>query len=578
MTRHIYEAIKILPGHLLTQDIVDAAVGEGRIELLDCLPKKFMTSSIVNSIVEKNADSYGNFKLENIPEEYRTQEVCECAVAKNVHNIRHVPVSRRTNTMLQHLVGYSLKSNLHLLPLIPAGCWDGEAAYKGVCTLSKGEGSYNRGRYHTSSYIDYKPVQMLLSYVPKKIKNGKFYRSLSGISSLSVKDLEFLIPNRHKQGDYYLLVARKDFSCVPAGKYSYAIFMEAMSEQGGTSFWKLQQDKEICGKLYEVMDDAMAGHIISRWPKVFSDLPDQFRTEERLLKAIETNNDHAYGGFIDTDKDAGLLTSKVCKALVKKDKGYGKIPARVWTQDFVDFCVRECPSYSWFGQMPKQFQTQDIVNAAIDTSIYKIEHADSRYITEEIAMKAYRQFDRNELKDTFHKYVPSAYLDDFVQATGLPKEFFGGEAGSYGDFREKRENYSYCRLGHVYIGYFIERINYSLSYHRIIMTRRSPESIRPGIVFNRAAGACHKTWLEKMIADYDPAFNKPVLQKGLKKYQLNPYFDVRRGQDVEGHKIFTNTLFGAGVSYATEFGGEVCHRKSVEKLKEEINGLTEATV
>lgn len=578
MTSHIYEAIKILPGHLLTQAIVDAAVEEGRIELLDCLPKQFMTSAIVHSIVEKNADSYGNFSLESIPQEYRTREVCECAVAKDVRNIGHVPVSLRSNAMLRHLAGYALSSNLHLLPLIPAGCWDSEAAYKGVATLSKGESSYNRGRYHSSSYVDYKSIQLFLSYVPKKIKNGRFYRSLFGISSLSVKDLEFLIPDHHKQGDYYLLVARKDFSYVPAGKYGYAVFMEAMGKQGRTTFWELQRDKEICAKLYEVMDDAMAGHIISRWPKVFSDLPDQFRTENRLLLAIETNNDHTYGGFIDTDKDTGLLTYKVCKALVKKDRGYGKIPARVWTQDFVDFCVRECPSHSWFGQMPKQFQTQDIVNAAIDTSIYKIEHADSRFITEEIAMKAYRQLDRNELKDTFHKYVPSAYLNDFVQTTGLPEEFFGGEAGSYGDFREKRENYSYCRMGHVYIGYFIERINYSLSYHRIIMTRRSPESIRPGTVFNRIAGTFHKTWLEKMIADYDPAFDKPVLQKGLKKYQLNPYFDVRTYMEIDGCKTYMNLLFGAGVSYAAGVGGEVCHRKSLEELKEGINSPAEATV
>ena len=183
-------------------------------------------------------------------------------------------------------------------------------------------------------------------------------------------------------------------------------------------------------------------------------------------------------------------------------------------------------------------------------------------------MKAFRQMDRDELKNTFHKYVPSQYLNDFTQTTGLPKEFFGGEAENYEDFRERRTNYSYCRLGHVHIGYFIEKVDYRISYHRIIMTRRSPESIRPGIVFCRSIDTYHKTWLEKMFMDYDPTFNKPVFAKGLKKYQSNTYFDVRPHQEIDGHKTYINTLFGIGVSYAVEIEGGVYHRKSLNKLKE----------
>ena len=69
MPNYIYQAIEILPENLLTQEIVDAAVEEGKIELLDCLHKQYMTSAVINSIVAKNSDSYGNFDLERIPEE-----------------------------------------------------------------------------------------------------------------------------------------------------------------------------------------------------------------------------------------------------------------------------------------------------------------------------------------------------------------------------------------------------------------------------------------------------------------------------------------------------------------------------
>ena len=84
MGKRIYEAVANLPEELITPEIAAAAIEEGNIQLLDCLPHKYLTGEVVVSVIEKNSNSYSyyGFKLSSLPEEISTYllslEVKQC--------------------------------------------------------------------------------------------------------------------------------------------------------------------------------------------------------------------------------------------------------------------------------------------------------------------------------------------------------------------------------------------------------------------------------------------------------------------------------------------------------------------
>ena len=92
-------------------------------------------------------------------------------------------------------------------------------------------------------------------------------------------------------------------------------------------------------------------------------------------------------------------------------------------------------------------------------------------------------------------------------------------------------------------------------------------AIRPEVVFDKAIGTFHKTWLEKMVADYDRGFTKPVVESGLKKLQTNGYYNVKLLETTpSGIKIFRNLFLDYTVSYIAEKDGIVSERSTKESL------------
>ena len=61
MGKRIYEAVANLPEELITPEIAAAAIEEGNIQLLDCLPHKYLTGEVVVSVIEKNSNSYSYY-------------------------------------------------------------------------------------------------------------------------------------------------------------------------------------------------------------------------------------------------------------------------------------------------------------------------------------------------------------------------------------------------------------------------------------------------------------------------------------------------------------------------------------
>lgn len=83
-----------------------------------------------------------------------------------------------------------------------------------------------------------------------------------------------------------------------------------------------------------------------------------------------------------------------------------------------------------------------------------------------------------------------------------------------------------------------------------------------------ACGTYHPTWLEKIIADYYPAFVKPAVAKALKEYQFNAYYKVEEECIYEGVQIYSNSLLGERVYFSAKVG-------SYTKIKSDINTIKE---
>jgi hypothetical protein len=231
--------------------------------------------------------------------------------------------------------------------------------------------------------------------------------------------------------------------------------------------------------------------------------------------------------------------------------------------------MENAKKYNWFEAMPQELQTQDIVDTVIEQSICDIRHVRPDLISYDMAVKAYLEMDDWNNHRRLGEYVPKHYLDDFVLETGLPKEFFGGEA-SYCDVKENHKKFTYFTVGECYIGYYEDKDGRNI-YNRLIMTRRSPMTIKPAIVFNRTVGTFHKTWLEKMVSDNDPQFIKPEVQKGLKGQQLNLYTGVKQVDMVSDIKIYAHTFMGETICYS----GSYIQRNNLNELKAELTEVLE---
>lgn len=566
----IYKAIANLPQELITPEIAAAGIEEGDIKLLDHLPHKYLTSEIILGIIKKNENSYSwqSFELSSIPVELRTQEVSDFAVNKDLSNFPDVPAEYRSQLMLKKIVS-DIDKGIKYLHLVPETLWDTSLAYAGVNdAYSCHSQSYNsRGRYYTSGTNDIKMVQAFLTFVPAAIKNRQFYYGLFTNTKLASEYIDLITPLKYKSRPYYLQMATREFSLIPEKHYCYEIFMAAMAENSQTHISTLLSDP-IKSYMLAYMDDTMADRVVTVSAGNFKDLPKNFQTSKRLILAIDSFTG-SYGYNLVDNSYRHLFTKSVCQAFIRKDRDYPEFPKTIWTPDFVEYCLQYGSSFNWFKQMPAHLQTRDIVYKALDKCLSNLPCVRPELISLEQAQEMFRD------SEYTHQHIPEHFYTDFIEQTGLPKGFFGGET-SFQSLRSNKGNYRYCKLGHCYLGiYQHERYG---SPSRLIMTRRTPYSMRPEVVFDRTIGTYHSTWLEKLIADYDPCFTKPVIAKGLKEYQVNAYYGIEKVENYKGLTIYRNTLLGAETGYVAKINGVITHYSTINDLKETINETEQKTI
>lgn len=576
MSKQIYKAVANLPEELIIQEIAEAAIDEANIELLDTLPHKYLTGDIILQIIEKNSGGYrwDKFDLSNIPENLRTKQVCEFAVTKDTDNITFVPIEHISSAMLSSMVRQA-EPNMRFLHLFPETLWTAEQVYVAIRDVySHTYTKYGpRGGYHgnaTSYHID--KVQIFLSYVPKRIKNEKFYVSLFD-TNLSVEDILLITPDKYKREDFYNRVAAVKFDLVPIKFYSYDTFISALRKNKisfeppysyrGDNLREREQHKELMQKLFTMMDKTMADVVIDVMPDKFLSLPRKFQSESRLIKAIENHKNYE-PLLINIESHSQMFTTAVCKVYIRTKKKIPTFPLYIWTAEFVQYCLENGNQYYWVEKMPKELQTQEIVDVILAETPYNIKHIHPEFVSLEVAQKIYRD-DKSS-----RQYIPKHYFDDFKNETGLEEEFFGGEV-ALSTLRNTRSNYSYCRLGHNILA-FIDDSGYNNRSYKLRLMRRTPGAFRPVQIFERQIETFHTTWLEKIIADNDASFKKPApYGRKEKPYVYNPYYALKKVEEYEGAMIYSNSLLGERVFYSTVTANrEICFNSSLEDIKKTI--------
>lgn len=546
MKDNIYEAIIRLPEHLITDDIYQAGIEEGDIRLINVLPKSHQTPEVINRLINSKSWSFHSFDIENIPAHCITQEVCDCAVDRSKDNYSKIPDNYKSIKMTLLLM-VSLRSNLQLLQSIPKTAWNTEALYKGINSLYGSTNStgnrHGYTNYGANKESEMREIQILLHYFPVALKDKGFYHGLFTETKMSGADIEFLTPDKYKDKAYWDLMAAKDFNRVPVEKYTYNILLSGISNKSSLSVDDIFDERKLRGNFYHLINDQIADIAVKDSPYNFKKLPLHLQTTERLLFTIQNNHNYShYDSMLNNEECIHLLTSDVCKELVKSQVySLPKFPEKIWNIDFIQFCMTNAPHFYWFKQLPTKLQTQEIVNAAIDYYEGNIQYVHPVFINSGLAMKIFRS------NENFKEHLPQKYFQDFESMTGLDTKFYGGET-TFIEMKEKRENFTWCKVGNTYIGFY-NTGNYRNATSHVVMTRAEYPGEKPQVIFERRINTFHKTWLEKQIADYDHKFSKPTIGRGLKNYQLNQYYDVEVEESTNGITLYKNTFRGETVVY-----------------------------
>lgn len=580
MRRSITTAVQNLHEDLLTDAIVSAAAAEGDVRLLDYLPEKYLTSDLIFSVIfSKNKDGhyFSSFNLERIPLTARTKEVCLVAVKHNLGNFPHVPVERRGSELMAILVG-SAEKTMHLISQMPADAWSYEHAITGIKSIISASYRSNytprSHRYTGQNYLAIEAVrniQVFLSMVPTKYKKRNLYMEFFKCEPLTGKDISFLIPSKYKQHEYYLTLAKIDLDLVPESRYSYEHFMLALGPDSKMDIHSFEKNDKVRARIFELMDDTMADLIIDKSPIFFPELPKKFRTTGRLKRALEKYSGNLYWRGWIRKEDYLLLTPSVCRLFVKKGFDLPEfIPNDVWNEEFVDYCIENSRPHVWLDKMPKELMTQKLADYLINYSGHYITNVPQVFITYDHAVQVHREYLKDNKLEQIADHIPPHYYREFTRETGLSKEFFGGEV-TLQILRETRGKYTYCKLGKSYLGiYCTGRWKDEEAYH-VVLTRHSSGSIYPQQVFDKVVHTFHVTWLEKLIADNDPQYQKPLARKDLKDLHINPYYTLVEDCLYQNFTIFRNVLLGGTANYAVSLNGSVVFEKSLDGLKEAID-------
>ena len=530
MYKSIKVALEYLPEEFVTQEMVNEAVKCKDVEVLSYIPQRFLNTQLIEQVIANCDNCWHSFKLKHIPEECRTESVCAYAVKKSWRNIYAVPTHIMTREMALKVV-QNCAGDLDILSAIPAHIWDNELAIEAMVSLI---GNVHRIGDYTNAIMR---VEIVLGYLPASLKTQELFTAMLQREALDVLCVDRATPTKFKNKLYYQYLAKRDLSMVPHKYISYEVLYAAVFSEHNNKV----HNEYVLGHYLHLLDDRLADQLVRRYAYVFKTLPDKFRTAKRLVLALDSSSRDSYTLINTKDsKDSRLLTVEVCKAFVRRGGSCPTFPQKVWTRKFVEYCEENCKSYQWFEQMPTEFQTPKNTQAAFDYNSYNIRYFLKRFITPAMAKSVYRE-------NYYNCWVPKHFISEFVKQTGLSEKFYGGER-SLLTLKNNHEDYTYCKIGNTYIGFYYTD-KYNPNTARLIMTRAESRYCKPSRVFECNVSTFHRTWLEKIVAENDPLFEKPKVDKSLRAVQALGYYGVEKIKDIKRTEIFRNTFLGETIGY-----------------------------
>ena len=530
MYKSIKVALEYLPEEFVTQEMVNEAVKCKDVEVLSYIPQRFLNTELIEQVIANCDNCWHSFKLKHIPEECRTESVCAYAVKKSWRNIYAVPTHIMTREMALKVV-QNCAGDLDILSAIPAHIWDNELAIEAMVSLI---GNVHRIGDYTNAIMR---VEIVLGYLPASLKTQELFTAMLQREALDVLCVDRATPTKFKNKLYYQYLAKRDLSMVPHKYISYEVLYAAVFSEHNNKV----HNEYVLGHYLHLLDDRLADQLVRKYAYVFKTLPDKFRTAKRLVLALDSSSQDSYTLINTKDsKDSRLLTVEVCKAFVRRGGSCPTFPQKVWTRKFVEYCEENCKSYQWFEQMPTEFQTPKNTQAAFDYNSYNIRYFLKRFITPAMAKSVYRE-------NYYNCWVPKHFISEFVKQTGLSEKFYGGER-SLLTLKNNHEDYTYCKIGNTYIGFYYTD-KYNPNTARLIMTRAESRYCKPSRVFECSVSTFHRTWLEKIVAENDPLFEKPKVDKSLRAVQALGYYGVEKIKDIKRTEIFRNTFLGETIGY-----------------------------
>ena len=530
MYKSIKVALEYLPEEFVTQKMVNEAAKCKDVEVLSYIPQRFLNTQLIEQVIANCDNCWHSFKLKHIPEECRTESVCAYAVKKSWRNIYAVPTHIMTREMALKVV-QNCAGDLDILSAIPTHIWDNELAIEAMVSLI---GNVHRIGDYTNAIMR---VEIVLGYLPESLKTQELFIAMLEREALDVLCVDRTTPTKFKNKLYYQYLAKRDLSMVPHKYISYEVLYAAVFSEHNN---KVHNDY-VLGHYLHLLDDRLADQLVRKYAYVFKTLPNKFRTAKRLVLALDCSSRDSYT-IINTEdsKDSRLLTVEVCKAFVRRGGSCPTFPQKVWTRKFVEYCEENCKSYQWFEQMPTEFQTPKNTQAAFDYNSYNIRYFLKRFITPAMAKSVYRE-------NYYNCWVPKHFISEFIKQTGLSEKFYGGER-SLLTLKNNHEDYTYCKIGNTYIGFYYTD-KYNPNTARLIMTRAESRYCKPSRVFECSVSTFHRTWLEKIVAENDPLFEKPKVDKSLRAVQALGYYGVEKIKDIKRTEIFRNTFLGETIGY-----------------------------
>lgn len=553
---NITKAILHLPEAFITESMALEAAKEHRAELINCLPEQYVTPELLDVLFASENRSWQHWELARIPEEKRSYSICLKAVKNHAGNFKHVPDNLKDKAIVREIL--SANGLLVWLPFIPSHLWDTDLILYGLDMLyRKSKGGYANWKYGEIDKERFlRAAQIFLSHIPKSLKNMGLYQELARENKIPANVLERLVPSKYRQSAYYKAIAIRNIEAVDLKWLDYDTVWKALKD-GKDTLRQLYQKPQLGVWIKTVMDDRLADRLVELSPEYFNSLPDTFQTPDRLVRILDGKASFNQWNFHIPKK---LMTEEVCRALARHDCFYPEIPKERWTSAFVDYLMAHASGMSWIKQMPKELQTEKVAEKVLREHEEYFNHLCLRFISPEKAKELCRKY-------YYRREYFSRFIKDFCAYTSLPAVFFGNEV-LFEDLKGHTRDNVYCRLGLTYIALF-KPDGYNSKY-RLVVTRHDNRYVPAETVFDRQVTAFHRTWLEKMVCDNDPMFEKPVVDKKLKDVQALCYYGVEHVRSIRRCDIYRNTFMGHTIGYCIKKGRITYHDSRKENL---VSGL-----